>query len=96
MLYHIKSYRITNREKCKAFMSEYENPFGALGACCISVFLHPHCAGVDAHTVYFCESCSSLLPNGYMKTIFDARTLMDCIYRATMRDTNQTHTAKQI
>lgn len=85
MLYHMTSYKITKHEKCKAFMSEYENPFLALSARCISVFLHLHCAGVDAHTICFCESCSPLLPNGYVKTVFDARLIMDYIYRSTMR-----------
>ena len=85
MLYHMKSYKITNHEKCKAFTSEYENPFIAQSARCISVHLHPHCAGVDAQTTCFCGSRSPLLPNGYVNMVFDARTILDYIYRATMR-----------
>lgn len=85
MLYHMKLYRITNHEKCKAFMSEYENPFIAQSARCISVHLHQHCAGVDAHVTCFCGPCSPLLPNGCVKMVFDARTVIDYIYRATMR-----------
>lgn len=95
MLYHMTSYKITNREKCNAFMSEYENPFIAQSARYISVHLHPHCAGVDAHATFFCKYCPSLLPNGYVNMVFDARTILDYIYRATMRGTNQTHSADQ-
>lgn len=85
MLYHMTACRITNRETCKAFMSEFEDPFLAPRAHCISVYLHPHCAGVDAHTICLCAPCPTLLPNGYSRMVFDARTMLDYIYRSTMR-----------